>query len=743
MKQVLQSLQNGKTSVGNVPAPGVRPGCVLIRTHRSLISAGTERMLVEFGKAGLIGKIRSQPEKARQVLDKLRTDGIAPTLEAVFRKLDEPLPLGYSNVGTVIAVGEGVTDLSAGDRVVSNGPHAEVVCVPRNLTARIPEGVCDEQAAFTVVGSIGLQGIRLLAPTFGERVVVYGLGLIGLLAVQMLRASGCEVLGIDVDTQRLALGERFGARCVNAATGSVTAAARTFSDGRGVDAVLITASSRGDEIIRTSAEICRQRGRVVLVGAVGLNLDRDPFFKKELTFQVSCSYGPGRYDDAYEQKGRDYPFGHVRWTQRRNFEAVLAALAARRLQTDALITHRFPIAGAEQAYAALASDRTALGIVLQYPREAQVERTIELADRTSAAGGCRVALIGAGSFARSTLLPALARTGASLTAIASASGVSAQHAARRFAAATATTDTAAVLSDAQTDAVIIATRHGGHADLVCRALQAGKHVFVEKPLALDVEQLSRVIAAAEAAPDRQLAVGFNRRFSPHTRAVAAALQRRCEPVSLRMCVNAGFIPADHWTQDPAVGGGRIIGEGCHFIDLLRHLAGCDIRTVAAVCPPGRDDQMAIVLGFADGSTGSIDYLPNGSKQYPKETLEAVCEGRIVRIDNFRRTQSWGGRSVRCRTWRQDKGHRAEMTAFVEAVRTGGPALMPLAGLVNVTLASFAAVESAREGRMVPIADLEARLFGQATPPNRQVLQSAAWKPTRQPQPVRLALRKTA
>lgn len=705
MKQILQHLRTGQMDLADVPCPLATPGQVLVQTRASLISAGTERMLVEFSQANLLQKARQQPDKVRQVLDKMQTDGLLPTLEAVFRKLDEPLPLGYCNAGTVLEVGAGVTDLLPGDRVASNGPHAELVAVPRKLCAKIPDGVRDEQAAFAVLGSIALQGVRLAAPTLGERFLVFGAGLLGLLTVQLLRASGCEVLAVDLNAGRLALAAQLGARTVNAADGGdPVAASLAWTGGQGVDGALITASAKSDAIVHQAAESCRKRGRIVLVGVVGLNLRRDDFYKKELTFQVSCSYGPGRYDESYEQAGHDYPPAYVRWTEQRNIAAVLDALAAGRLDVDRLVTHRYAFTDALAAYQSVQNDGGALGVVLEYPTEPDRAPAVRVGSRAAAAASdsdARVAVIGAGGFANGVLLPALVGTGARITHIADLNPAAAGHAARKFGADQAVSDYRLILDDPAVAAVFVVVGHHLHAPLVCEALEAGKHVFVEKPLALDRDQLQQVVAAAERAPDRLLMVGFNRRFSPHTIRMRQLLAQRSEPLCMSMTVNGGPIPAEHWLQDPRRGGGRIVGEGCHFIDLLAHLAGSRVTRVAAVMmgdgPAVRSDKMAICLGFADGSVGTVNYFSNGAKNYPKETLEVFSDGRVLRLENFRVTRGYGFRGFKkFKTLRQDKGHRAEIAAFVERVRAGGEPLIALEELVNVTEASFQAGESAGE-----------------------------------------------
>ena len=707
MQQILQNLKNGTTDVVDIPSPCVASGQLLIRTCASLISAGTERMLVEFGQANLLKKARSQPERVRQALDKVRTDGLVSTLEAVRHKLDQPLALGYCNAGVVLAIGSGVEGFAVGDRVASNGAHAEVVCVPHTLCTRIPDEVGDDEAAFTVPGAIALQGIRLLNPTLGERIVVSGLGLLGLLAVQMLVANGCQVLGIDYNQERLALARQFGAHVVDLRAGEdPMAAGLAFSHGLGVDGVLITASTQSDEPVHQAAQMSRKRGRIVLVGVVGLNLQRADFYEKELTFQVSCSYGPGRYDPAYEVQGHDYPFGFVRWTEQRNFEAVLQLIADGKLQVTPLISHRVPQAQAQEAYRLLTDDSSALGILLTYPETAPDLRhtivvTEQLATRPPQPTTPVVGVIGAGQFTTGVLLPALAKTSAQRKAIASAGGASAAIAARKFGFQQASTDYHTLLDDPEITTLFITTRHNTHARLVIEALQAGKHVFVEKPLALNREELAAVGQALDQAPGRHLMVGFNRRFAPLAVRMKELLERRTQPLSLVYTVNAGAVPADHWTQDPTVGGGRIIGEGCHFIDFLRYLVGYPITDVEARMmgeAPGlsvRDDKMMLLLSFADGSLGAVHYLANGSKRFPKERLEVFSQGRILALDNFQTLKGYSWPQVRRTwTWRQDKGHVAEVATFMERVAQGGAPLIPWAELEEVTLATFAAVERA-------------------------------------------------
>lgn len=702
MKQILQSLKTGATEVADVPCPTAARGQLLIRTSRTLVSAGTERMLVDFGKAGLIGKARQQPDKVKQVLAKIRTDGLVPTLDAVFSKLDQPLPLGYCNVGRVMQVGEGVTGFQAGDVVVSNGKHAEAVAVPVNLCARVPDGIPADEAAFTVLGAIALQGIRLVNPTLGETVVVTGLGLIGLVTVQLLRAHGCRVIGLDFDPAKLRLAETFGAETVDLSAGAdAVAAAVAFSRGRGVDAVIITASTKSNEPVHQAALMCRKRGRIVLVGVTGLQLSRADFFEKELTFQVSCSYGPGRYDPNYEDKGQDYPFGFVRWTEQRNFEAVLDMMADGRLDMKPLISHRFTLEDAGDAYALVTGGLPSLGILLDYKDDtAQTDetvraRTVGLAPQGFGAGKASIGFIGSGAYATGVLIPAFRGAGARLVSVVSSAGVSGLHAGRKYGFESATTDPASVFDDPTVNAVVVATRHDSHADYVCRALKARKHVFVEKPLALTDDQLTKIQEAREAAIEDGFSpvimVGFNRRFAPQILKIKQLLVGVSGPKSFLMTVNAGNIPAEHWTHDMQAGGGRIAGEACHFVDLLRALVGAPIVSHDIRFMDGTTrDTAAITLTFADGSIGAIHYFANGDKGFPKERLEVFCCGRILQLDNFRKLKGFGWPGFRSMNLsRQDKGQRACAEAFVRAVETGGPTPIDVAELFETSRVTIA------------------------------------------------------
>jgi predicted dehydrogenase/threonine dehydrogenase-like Zn-dependent dehydrogenase len=720
MKQILQSLRTGATEIADIPCPKAGRGQLLVHSSRSLISVGTERMLVEFGKAGWIEKARREPERVRMVVDKMRTDGVGPTVEAVLNKLDQPLPLGYCNVGRALEVGDGVEGFSVGDRIASNGKHAEVVSVPARLCARVPDNVADDEAAFTVIAAIALQGIRLAEPTLGEVVVVTGLGLIGLVTVQLLRAHGCRVLGIDYDSAKLALAKSFGATVVDLSAGDdPVAAANAFSRGRGVDAVIITASTTSSEPMHQAALMSRKRGRIVLVGVAGLELSRADFYEKELTFQVSCSYGPGRHDPVYEADGIDYPVGFVRWTEQRNFEAVLDLMAARQLDMQPLVSHRFDVDDAVKAYEVVGGSEPSLGVLVQYPDVSVAsgselrKSTLELSSPgvpTQRSAVDRqpegVAFIGSGNYANAVLIPAFKRAGAVLETIASGSGVSGTHAGRKFGFKRTTTDADSVFSDPNIGAVVIATRHDSHAELVGRALKAGKHVFVEKPLALTQEELSAIelayAASRTAGHNLRLMVGFNRRFAPHIEKMRTLLAGASGPKTFIMTVNAGAIPQSHWTQDSRVGGGRILGEACHFVDLLRFLADSPISDHSALSIGGgpgdgiTEDKATITLRFEDGSMGTILYLANGHKSFPKERLEVFSDGRILQLNNYRKLQGFGWAGfTRMNLWRQDKGQNRCAAGFVEALANDAAAPIPFEELLEVSRVSIALAEGLR------------------------------------------------
>jgi predicted dehydrogenase len=664
-------------------------------------------MLVEFGKGNLIQKARSQPEKVRQVLDKAVSDGIATTLEAVRAKLDQPVALGYSNVGRVVR--SNIAGIEVGDRIVSNGPHAEIVTVPKNLCARVPDNVSDEAASFTVVAAIGLQGIRLVQPTLGECVVVTGLGLIGLLTVQLLRAQGCTVIGIDPNTARRELARQFGAHPIDPISDDVEGLALALSRGNGVDAVIITASTKSNDPVAQAARMCRKRGRIVLVGVVGLELNRSDFYEKELSFQVSCSYGPGRYDAEYELGGHDYPIGFVRWTEQRNFEAVLDLMATNQLNAAPLVSHRFALEDGAEAMALLASGAPSLGILLEYPESSSehvAPQRVQLGDNASSGrssqGKGTVGFLGAGNYASRVLMPAFQAAGANLHTVVSGGGVSAVHFGKKYGFVEAAGKSEVVLQNPDVDTVVIATRHDAHASQTLSALNAGKHVFCEKPLCLTLDELAEIEAAIRQRPDQHLVVGFNRRFSPHIVKMKQLLAPIHQPKSVLITVNAGEIPSDHWTQDAAIGGGRIIGEACHFIDLARHLVDHPItrhsastigRHPAVVV---RDDKASLTLGFADGSMATILYLANGNKGFPKERVEVFCGGRVLQLDNFRKLKGWGwSKFAKMNLWKQDKGADALVAAFLTSIREGTHQPIPKEEVIEVSRVTIALANECR------------------------------------------------
>lgn len=675
--------------------PAASGAQIVVETRATVISAGTERMLVDFGKGGWLEKARQQPEKVRQALDKVRTHGLAPAIEAVRAKLETPIALGYCQAGIVAEAGPRANRFVPGDRVVTNGPHAEYVRVTQTLAARIPHSVGFDAAAFTPLAAIGLQGLRLASPSLGETVVVYGLGLIGQLSVQLVVANGCRAIGIDRSKDRVSLSERFGARGIVTDDGTdIAQAVLQLTGGVGADAVLLTLASDSDQPIHAAATMARKRGRIVLVGVAGLSLKREDFYRKELSFQVSCSYGPGRYDPIHEEQGIDYPEGFVRWTAGRNFDAVLNLMAAGKLDPVPLITHRFPVEQAERAYALLMSSTPSLGIVLSYaakPSGAPLTRTVTLREgEARGPASARVGWIGAGNFASRILIPAFTAAGADLDVIASSGGVSAAVIGSKAGFRRATTDAETIIADPAVDTVVVTTRHDSHAAWTVRALSAGKNVFVEKPLALDIADVSSV-RSAMADSRSVLCVGFNRRFAPMVMRAKVAADRRTGALAMAMTVNAGPIQPDHWTQDRDAGGGRIVGEACHFIDLARFFAASAIVGLQVVVARKGSrivsDIAAIQLSFDNGSVASIHYLSNGHRAFPKERIELFFDGNVIRIDNYRKLLAWGAGVSQLNTrlpQKQDKGHAALGAAFVKAVQNGSPPPIPHDELLEVS-----------------------------------------------------------
>lgn len=704
MKQIEQNYRTGALRVAEVPAPLASEGSVLVATHVSLISSGTEKQLIDLARASLAGKAMARPDLVRRVVRNVRRDGLRPTIERVFAKLDTPIPLGYSLAGEVLEVGRRVSGIGVGDRLACAGAglanHAEINAVPKNLTVGIPPEVDDEDASFVTLGAIALQGVRLAAPTLGERIVVIGLGLIGLLTVQLLKANGCRVFGFDPNCARVALARELDVDM--AVSAGLPEAVEGFTGGQGADAVIITASSKSNEPINVAAEVSRLKGRIVVVGLVGMTIDREPFYKRELELKISMSYGPGRGDPSYEQGGQDYPLPYVRWTEQRNMEAFLTLVADGKVTPKRLVTHRFPIAEAEKAYELMESGAPHLAILLTYPEPpTDSERLIRRAPPPPRSEANRVAFIGFGNYAKGVLLPALRKApGVTLIAVATSTGLSAGHAGAKHGFATVATDPAAVIADPDADTIFIASRHDTHARFAAEALRTGKHVFCEKPLALSWEGLAEVMAAARQAPGT-LAVGFNRRFAPLLQKARAALEPRSGPLVMLYRINAGAIPGDSWIQREE-GGGRIVGEVCHFVDVLTFLARSLPVEVYALAARDHADAVSALVRFTDGSTGTIVYSSLGDVGVPKEYLEAFADRRVIQLDDFcRLTVTRSGKSVTSKS-AQDKGQRGLVAAFLEATRGKRDAPIPLSELVAVTEATFAIEESLRRGSPVRI-----------------------------------------
>ncbi len=698
--------------------PTPKAGCVLVQTAASLVSAGTERMLVEFAEKSLLGKARSRPDLVRQMLDKARREGLLTTLEAAFNRLDQPMPLGYSSAGVIVGLGTGVKGFSVGQRVACAGGnyavHAEYAVVPVNLVAPLPDNVEFEPAAFATLGAIALHGFRLAETQLGERVAVIGLGLLGLLTVGLARAAGCAVFGVDINPERVRLAETLGATACSREL--AIEGAQSFTHGRGCDAVIICADTPSPDPVELAGAIARDRARVIATGAVGLHLPRKVYYEKELTFLNSRSYGPGRYDPRYEEAGQDYPLGYVRWTEGRNLEAVVDLLATGRLDVRPLISHRFPLEQAPQAYELITGKTQVpfLGVLLVYPQPAVPAARLEkvltsTAQPAAPAAAVRLGVLGAGNFAAAVMLPALKKTpGVSLVGISSGSGLSARSAAQKYAFQYAASSSSQILEDPEINSVAILTRHHLHARQVLAALAAGKHVFCEKPLALNAAELDEIAAALAQPASPLLMVGFNRRFAPLARQMKTFIAQRQEPLFAHYRVNAGYILLNHWVHDPEQGGGRIIGEGCHFIDLLTFLVGAPPCSVSAQGLPDngryRSDNVSLSFEFPDGSLGQVTYLANGDKSFPKERVEAFSGGRVAALDDFRSLElvSNGQRKMVRSLLRQDKGHQAEWSAFAGAIQNGGLAPIAYTDLLGVTRASFAAVEALASGGRVPV-----------------------------------------
>jgi predicted dehydrogenase/threonine dehydrogenase-like Zn-dependent dehydrogenase len=709
MRQVLQHVRGGETEVAEVPRPACRRGGVLVRNQASLISAGTERMVVEFARRSLVGKARERPDLVRQVLDKVRRDGLISTAQTVFARLDEPIPLGYSCAGAVTEIGDGAGEFAVGERVACAGmgyaSHAEYVFVPKNLVVAIPDAVSLEDASYVTVGAIALQGCRVADARMGELVAVIGLGLIGQLTVQLLVASGCRVVGVDPDSAKCRLATSGGAIACATSDEEALAVVAIQSAGAGADAIIVCAASESSGPMELAGALARDRAVVSVVGAVKMEMSRKVYYEKELTVRLSRSYGPGRYDPEYEERGIDYPIGYVRWTERRNMEEFIRLVAQGKVRPADLTTHRWQIAQAADAYKLLtsATSERVGGIIITYddagsptPSSAR----IEVASQPTRPGAARgLGVIGAGAFARAVLLPRISRRKElTLEGIVTTRGATALSAARRFKAGWADTDAARLLADAKIGTVLIATRHGSHASLIVKALEAGKSVFVEKPLATDEGGLQNIEAALRGHP-LPVMVGFNRRFSSHASFVRDAIGATTMSLSYR--VNAGALPAGNWQSDATDGGGRIVGEVCHFIDLMQYLTGDSPISVSALRPSANalDDSAIITIQFAGGSVGSLVYAAGGDRSYPKERVEVIGGGVVAVIDDFRRsTVSSGGRRRTHKTWRQDKGFDAEVDALVAMATGSAQSPVPFESLALTTRTTFAIERSLRSGQ---------------------------------------------
>jgi len=702
MKQIVQHLGNGHTELLSVPIPECNNESILVQTSRSLVSLGTEKMLVEFGKSSLISKAKQQPDKVKEVFDKIKSDGFISTYSAVKNKLDQPIPLGYCNVGTVIEVGRNVHNFKVGDRVVSNGPHSEYVVIPKNLAARIPDSVSDDEATFTVIGSIALQGIRLSKPTFGETIVVVGLGLIGLISAQLLKANGCNVIGFDYDQNKVNLAKSFDIDAINPGSGvNQVDYVLQKTNNVGSDGVIITATNSSNEIVSQSAQMSRKRGRIVLVGVVGLDIKRSDFYEKELSFQVSCSYGPGRYDNNYEQCGHDYPLPFVRWTENRNFQAVLQSISNGTLKVDSLITQRVSIDNYINIYNNLGNSNNIASLLVFRGDDNPKTQTVEITEKKYNSEKPVLGLIGAGNFTSSTILPILSKAKAQIKTIASSNGLSGTIQAKKHKIVQSTTDYKSILSDIEINTVLITTQHGSHAKIVTEALENDKYVFVEKPLAIDHEGL-KMVEKAHADSKGWVSVGFNRRFAP----LSIKLKKHIShsPLNISATMNAGYIPPESWVHDIKNGGGRIIGEACHFIDLCTYLTDSKVYSVCmsgmGLNPDRGIDNASILLKYENGSNAVINYFSNGSKSYTKERIEVYQHNSTLVLNNFRRLEGYGIKGFKSKSTKQDKGHFNQFKMFLQNIENAEGPIVPWEITLNTSKAAIAAVDSIVEGKWI-------------------------------------------
>lgn len=726
MKQIIQNYKTGELRVVEVPQPALRPHGVLVRNHYSLISVGTEGSSVKLAQRNLLGKAQERPDLARKVINVAKRDGILTAYRAAMRSLDTPLPLGYSSAGTVIGVGSEVADIKVGDRVACGGAgyanHAEVVYVPRNLCIKLPDEVDLRSAAFVTVGAVAMQSVRIADVRLGETVAVIGLGLVGLLTLQVLKSAGCCVIGIDIDPQKVELAKQIGANdAVARQDPNLIGRVNQLTGGVGVDAVIITASTKSNDPVVLGGEIARYRGRVIVVGRIDMNVPRDTYLYKELQFLTSLSYGPGRHDPRYEEKSIDYPIGYVRWTENRNMQAFAELLRSGDVRVEPLITHEFPIDEAAQAYDMITgkapTDKKWIGVLLKYDPERKIDvPRISLRDETTytpASGKVNIGVIGAGSFARNVLMPILSKApNVELGAIATATGFSARTMGEKYGFAYCAESAEEIIRDSGIDAVMILTRHDTHGPLVAEALEAGKAVYVEKPLAVNPGHLEQVIAAWKATQSQgRVMVGFNRRFAPLALRLKGFFDGRSQPMVMTYRVNAGFQPRDHWIHDPLEGGGRIVGEGCHFVDFMQFLTGARPVSVWSQSVGGtarqdiiNEDNVMVHVTFDDGSIGTLIYASSGDKSFSKERVEVFCDNAVGVLEDFRSLQLVrGGRTKKVSGGiNQDKGHKAEVQQFITAVAEGKPFPVRFEDYVLTTRVTFGALASQKSNQPVPI-----------------------------------------
>ena len=711
MKQVLQNRKTGRPFVGEVPVPALQKGRVLVRTVASLISTGTERAAVELVSKGLVQEARQRPDLVKAVVTKVKNEGILNTFASVRDKMAASQALGYSAAGIVAAVASDVTEFQVGDRVACAGvgfaSHAEVLSVPKNLCVHLPESVSFESGAYGTLGAIALQGVRLAEPTLGESVVVIGLGLVGQLTVQLLKANGCRVFGLDLDEARVSLALEMGADRAILSNETAPKEIETWTRGHGADAVLITAATDSNQPVELAAQVSRLKGRVIVVGMTGMDIPRQPFFSRELKLMISMSYGPGRYDPDYEERGVDYPLPYVRWTEKRNIESFLQLVGDKRINVERLTTHRFPIVEADRAYQLISGNvqEPSLGVILKYDPEAEVVRKVSLGAATpvrKAEKSIGVGVIGAGGYVPAMLLPHFKAEGVEFRSIATASGISAHDVGKRFGFAYAVSSADEVIDDASVNLVVIGTKHDLHAELARKALERDKHVFVEKPLALNDEELEPMLDAARRSKGKLMA-GFNRRFSPLGQRAKDFFASADAPLSMLYRVNAGRIPKEHWIQNSEEGGGRIIGECCHFIDFMQFLTGAPPVYVFAESLSAKSnkivdaDSVFITLRFADGSNGVVAYLSEGDKGLAKERVEIFSAGKAFVLDDFRRAGLYkDGREEQITLKAQDKGQQAEVRQVCASVLEVAPPPIALDELAATTRATFRVLDSLRE-----------------------------------------------